>query len=425
MSKLNALKFRRRNNLRRFGIGIILLVCFFTFGFSQALFAAGKGPIKIGFIAPLSGGHAKMGMDMVSGFKMYLDEIGYTVAGRKIELIVQDEQNPNVAVTTARKFIKHDKVDLIAGVLLTGVAYALTPLVTEEKVPLVVCIAAGDDVTQRKRSEYVTRLSFSASEVSYITGDYAYKELGWRKAITFAWDRAWGHESAGGFHRAFEAAGGQVIQKIWPPAGTVDFGPYVANLAKEADGIFDCITGGATIRFLKALKDTGREWKVIGTGPVTDETFFKGLKDLGLGVYTVFPYSAALDNPKNKEYQARGRKILKGQNPPSYFSICYTSARWIVETIKAMNGDIEDKDLFIKTLRSLELDTIRGPLKLDKYGHPIQNQYVRKVEKVNGVYQNTIVKTYPMATQFFTFDPEVVLNQPGYSRDYPPCKYCK
>jgi branched-chain amino acid transport system substrate-binding protein len=272
------------------------------------------------------------------------------------------------------------------------------------------------------------RLSFSASEVSHIAGDYAYNELGWRNAVTFAWDRAWGHESAGGFQRGFEAAGGKVIQKIWPPAGTVDFGPYVANLNSEADGLFDCITGAATVRFMQALKDTGHDWKVIGTGPAFDETFFKALGDLALGAYSVYPYSGALDTPENKDYQERARKLgyaKPGENPPAFFSVCYTSARWITEAIKAIDGNVEDAEAFLKALRSLKFASIRGPLTLDKYGHPIQNVYVRQVEKVDGSYQNTVIKTYPQAGQFFKFDPEEQLKSPPYSRDYPPCKYCK
>ena len=427
--KMLVLSTERSKNLKigpSFWSIIIIFLCLTTFVLTQVALAADKDPIKIGFIAPVTGGHAKLGMDMVAGFKMFLDEIDYTVAGRKIELLVQDEQKPAVAVTTARKFIVHDKVDLIAGVLLTGSAYALTPLVTEKKVPLIVTIAAGDDVTQRKRSKYVARLSFSASEMSHIAGDFAYKELGWRKAVTFAWDRAWGHESAGGFHRAFEDAGGKVIQKIWPPAGTMDFGPYVANLNREADGLFDCITGGASIRFLRALRDTGRKWQVIGPGMITDETFFKALGDVGVGVYSVFPYCVTLKTPENIEFQERASKLLKkGEVAPGFFSICYTAARFIIQTIDAIDGNVEDTDRFLEALRSLELKSIRGPLRLDEYGHPIQNQYVRRVDKVNGTYQNTVIKTYPMVTQFFKFVPEEQLKQPPYTRDYPPCKFCE
>jgi len=424
MSILGDRNLGKEINWQKIFIAIILLAFLMTFGFSQVAIAA-KRPIKIGFIAPVAGGHAKLGMDMVAGFKMYLDEINYTVAGRKIELLVQDEQKPAVAVTTARKFIVHDKVDLIAGLLFTGSAYALIPVVTDQKTPLIVCIAAADDVTQRKHSKYVMRLSFGASEMSHIAGDYAYKELGWRKAATVAWDRAWGHESAGGFHRAFEEAGGKVIQKIWPPPGSMDFGPFVANLDREADGLFDCITGGASIRFLRALRDTGRKWEVIGPGMITDETFFKALGDVGIGVYSVFPYSTALKTSENIKFQERGRKLRKGEDPPGFFAINYTAARFIIQAIESINGNVEDTDAFIKAMKSLKLQSLRGPLKLDKYGHPIQNQYIRRMEKVGGSYQNTVIKTYPMVTQFFKFDPEKYLKQPSYTRDYPPCKFCK
>ncbi|MCK4785143.1 MAG: hypothetical protein KAV87_15445, partial [Desulfobacteraceae bacterium] len=114
-----------------------------------------------------------------------------------------------------------------------------------------------------------------------------------------------------------------------------------------------------------------------------------------------------------------------GEDPPGFFSICYTAARFIIQAIDSINGNVEDTDGFIKALRSLELQSLRGPLKLDKYGHPVQNQYVRRMEKVGGSYQNTVIKTYPMVTQFYKFDPEEYLKQPSYTRDYPPCKFCK
>jgi branched-chain amino acid transport system substrate-binding protein len=121
---------------------------------SQAL-AAEKGPIRIGFIAPITGNWAQLGMDMVDGFKMYLDEINYTVAGRKIEFIVEDETaNPAAAVTKARKLITHDKVNLISGVFIVSSAYAVTPICIEAKIPLVGTVATADDLTQRKASNY-------------------------------------------------------------------------------------------------------------------------------------------------------------------------------------------------------------------------------------------------------------------------------
>ena len=388
---------------------------------------ADKGPIKIGFIAPATGNFAQMGQDMVAGFKMYLQEIGYKVDGRKIELIVEDEGGkPNIAVAKARKLIKNDKVNLIAGVFMTSCAYAVAPVCKRAGIPLVITISAGDDLTQRKRSKYVTRVSFTGSELGMVAGDFAYRKLGWRKADCLAMDYAWGHENVGAFQRAFEALGGKVIQKVWTPVNTADFGPYVANLKREADGIYDVVTGGASIRFIKALRASGLmdKMKVITAGTGTDESLLPALGDNALGIYSVFNWSAVLDTPENQAWVAKVRKAT-GKEAPMGMAICYDGARWIVNAIKMVHGDVENKEAFLKAVRQVELPrSLRGPLKMDPYGHVIQNVYIRQVQKVNGKLQNTIVETYPMAGQFHTIAPEDYLKTPVSSRSYPPCKYC-
>jgi branched-chain amino acid transport system substrate-binding protein len=389
---------------------------------------AEKGPIKIGFIAPATGNFAQMGQDMIAGFKMYLEEIGYKVDGRKIQLIVEDEGGkPNIAVAKARKLIKNDKVDLIAGVFMTSAAYAVAPVCKRAGIPLIITLSAGDDLTQRKRSKYVTRVSFTGSELGMVAGTFAYKKLGWRKADCLAMDYAWGHENVGAFQRSFEALGGKVIQKIWTPVNTADFGPYVANIKREADGIYDVVTGGASIRFIKALRNSGlmAKMEVMTAGTGTDESLLPALGDTALGIYSVFNWSAVLDTPENKAWVAKVRKAT-GKEAPMGMAICYDGAKWIINAIKEVHGDVENKEAFLKAVRKVELPrSLRGPLKMDDYGHVIQNVYIRQVEKVDGKLQNSIVATYPMASQFNTIAPEKYLKTPVNSRSYPPCKHCK
>ena len=115
---------------------------------------ADKGPIKIGYLAPFTGTWAQAGQDMVVGAKLFLESINYTVAGRKIELIIEDEgAAPSTAITKARKLINHDKVNFVTGVWLSSAAYAVAPIFEEAGVPLIVSPSAGDDLTQRKRSK--------------------------------------------------------------------------------------------------------------------------------------------------------------------------------------------------------------------------------------------------------------------------------
>ena len=95
------------------------------------------------------------------------------------------------------------------------------------------------------------------------------------------------------------------------------------------------------------------------------------------------------------------------------------------EAARAVGGKVEDREAFMKALRSVEIaDAPRGPIKMDPYGNPTQNIYIRKVEKVGGKLQNTVIQTYPAVSQFWKYTPEEFLKQPVYSREFPPCKYC-
>jgi len=420
-------------NGRKFKMAKLTVTCLFAFlvvigGFHQAAIGAEKGPIKIGFVAPLTGPFAQIGMDMVEGFKMFWNEKNNTVEGRKVEIIVEDEAgDPAVAVTKVRKLITHDKVNLIAGVFQGNVSYAIAPVCVEAGVPFVNTASAADDLTQRKRSKYLLRICHTGGELGHVAGDFAYNKLTWKTAVTLAYDYSWGYETVGGFQRVFEELGGKVIQKVWVPVGTMDFGPYLASLKRKADGIFEGVTGGPSIRFIKALRASGlmEKWKVITPGTATDETILPALGDDALGVYSVWNYSAALKTPENIKFVEKVKATLK-KDLTMPIAINYTGGDWIMRAITAVKGDVEDKEKFLQALRSVEIpNALQGPLKLDKYGHAIQNNYIRRVDKIGKTYQNTVVETYPLITQFYKYDPETYLKSPVYSRDYPPCKFCE
>jgi branched-chain amino acid transport system substrate-binding protein len=94
-----------------------------------------------------------------------------------------------------------------------------------------------------------------------------------------------------------------------------------------------------------------------------------------------------------------------------------------VEAIKSFIGDVENREKFIEALKKVEItDVPRRPFKLESYGNPTQNVYIRKVERVGGEFQNTVIYTYPNVSQFWKYSPEEFLKQPVYSRDYPPLK---
>ncbi|HZF05807.1 MAG TPA: ABC transporter substrate-binding protein [Patescibacteria group bacterium] len=393
-----------------------------------AVAPAQQGPIRIGFVTDLTGPAAQAAKDMVNGLTLYLGEIGSQMAGRKVELIVEDSQGrPDVALTKLRKIVEHDRVHLVAGVLFGHIGYAMAPKVEEYRIPALFTVAASDDLTQRLKYRWVIRTGWASSQPSHPFGEYAARTLGYRRVAVVASDYAFGWEVVGGFQRTFEESGGQVIQKLWAPLGVMDLAPYIAKIRRDADAVLTMIAGASTLQFLKQYEEAGLKAKIplIGGGPAVDEALLPSMGDEALGVITPLIYSGALDTPANrrfvKEYRARFGKV------PSYFSETnYTSGRWINEAVKALGGNVEDREKLLAALRKVEIaDAPRGPVRLDTYGNPIQNVYFRKVERNReGELQNTVIVTIPAVSQFWKYNPDDFLRQPVYSRDVPPCRHC-
>lgn len=402
-----------------------------AFAVSLALFfpsqsqAQAKGPIKIGFISPLSGGMAANGKDMLTGMELYLEEIGYQVAGRKIEFIVEDDEaNPAVGLTKTRKLVEKDGVHIMTGGLMASTAYALAPYIDSKEIPMTYPIMAADDITQRKIPKWIIRTGWASSQPHHAFGDYAYHVLKFRKISVIAYDFAFGWECVGGFQKVFEDAGGKILQKIWVPLTAQDFSPYLAQISKDADAVFAVFSGRLTMQFVKQYKEFGLKGKIplIGGGTTTDEHALPSMGDEALDIITPLHYSEVLDNPANKKFVKAFRE--KAKKAASYYSEgTYTGARWIIEAIKAINGDVENRTKLMAALRKVELkDVPRGPMKLDDYGNPDQNIYIRKVERAGGELRNTVIYTYPNVSQFWKYKPEEFLKQPVYSREFPPLK---
>jgi len=406
---------------------LALLVALVLLMFAAPSAARAQGPIRIGFISPLSGAIAQAGKDMYSGCELYWQETGWQVAGRKLEVILEDNEGlPATALTKARKLVENDKVNLLAGVILSNVAYALVPYVEAQSVPTVYPINSADDLTQRKRPKWLIRTGFSAGGNMHPFGEYAAKTLGYKKVVTVGLDYAFGWETVGGFHKSFEDNGGQVIQKLWVPLNVQDYGPYIAQIKKDADAVFVVALGRWTLLFAKEYAASGLRGRIplIAGGTYSDEHVLPQLGEESIGVVSAHHYSAVLDTPANRRFRAAFEKAYN-RTPSFYSENCYTGARIIGEAITAVGGRVEDRAALMAALRKVEItDAPRGPVKMDPYGNPTQNIYVRKVERVGGKLQNTVIHTYPNVSQFWKYNPEEFLKQPVYSREFPPCKHC-
>jgi branched-chain amino acid transport system substrate-binding protein len=378
-----------------------------------------QDPIKVGFLGPLSGAYVQNGRDILNGFLLALDEMGYRAGGRPIALLTEDDEAiPAEALTKARKLVERDKVHLMTGALLSSTGYALAPYIDSVRVPMIYPVVSADDLTQRRPSRWIVRTGWTGSQPNHAFGEYAYRTLQRRKIATIALDYAFGWESVGGFERTFVEAGGTIAKKIWCPVSVHDFAPYLAQVPRDVDAVYALVLGRAALQFMRQYTEFGLKQRamLIGGGTTTDEHVLPSMGDEALGVITALHYSAALDTPANRTfaaaYRAKYRKI------PSYYAeSMYSGARWFAAAAEAVHGNVEDAEAFLLALRNIRVvDLPRGPVRLDEYGNPIENVYIRKVERVNGELQNTVIETLPNVSQFWKYNPAEYLAQPLYSR---------
>ena len=258
----------------------------------------------------------------------------------------------------------------------------------------------------------------SGSQPNHAFGEYAYRTLKRRKIVTIALDYAFGWESVGGFERTFVADGGTIAKKIWVPVSVHDFAPYLAQIPRDVDAVYALVLGRAALQFMRQYHEFGLKQRVmlIGGGTTTDEHVLPFMGDEALGVITALHYSAALETPANRAfvaaYRARYKKI------PSYYSeSMYSGAKWFAAAADAVHGNVEDSEAFLRALRTVRVEDLpRGPVQLDEYGSPIENIYIRKVERLNGELQNTVIETLPAVSQFWKFNPREYLSEPLYAR---------
>jgi len=393
---------------------------------APAVLAQTPEPLRIGFLTVLTGPLAAGGKQQEEGAALFLKGRNGTIAGRKVELITQDTAGqPALAKTKLQELVERSKVQVSIGPLATNEALAMDSYVRESKVPLITTTSSATvDLKARQPHPYVLHAFGTAPQVTYPLGDYAAKTLGFKKVAIVAEDFTYGHEGAGGFHLGFEAAGGKIVQKLWPPLNTPEYGVYIAQIKPDVDAIYTGFAGSNPLRFLKAFAEFGLNGKIVvlGNTTMTDEGILKVMGDEAVGVYSAGWYAAGLQTSDNKKFVA-GINAAYQHDPGFYTAGPYTALLMIEEALKATNGKTDDAAAFLKALHDVRLTHGPiGPVKLDEYGTPILDIHIRKVARVDGKLTNTIVKTYPQVSQFWTTDPKEAVKQPIFSRDFPPSK---
>lgn len=360
------------------------------------LLAAGTGAqaadLKIGMVLPMSGPFAAHGQQIENSVRLYMQEHGDTVAGRKIQVLIKDDTGiaPAVSKRQAQNLLIQDKVDILAGFGMTPSAFAVAPLATETKTPMVVMNAATSSITTK--SDYLVRTSFTLPQVTAPIATWALKN-GIKTVYTVVADYGPGHDAEGQFIKTFTAGGGKIVGSVRTPVKNPDFSPFLQK-AKDArpDAVFLMIPAGEQgVAFAKGFKERGLDQagiQLIATGDLTDEDVLDAMGEAGEGMITAFHYSQAHDSPENKAYVAAYLKAYPGHRPNFWTVGGYDGMHLIYEALKKTGGDT-DGDKFMAAVKGMQWTSPRGPVSIDPATRDIvQNVYIRKVEPVDGVLQN-------------------------------------
>jgi branched-chain amino acid transport system substrate-binding protein len=410
--------FNRRKFIQAAGVAAgASTVCF------PSVLRAQSEPIRIGLLTIKTGALASGGIDMERGLTMFLKEKNYTMGGRKVELTVADTGAvPAQARTKMQELVERVNVHAVVGPLAAFEALAMDDYIRTARIATLP-VAGAEDMTQRKANPWFVRATSTSAQCAHPMADYCAKHLKYKRMAAIADDFAYGHEMLGGFQKVFEDAGGTLAQKLFSPLNAPDYGTYIAQLRTDIDGVFLGFAGSNGFRFFKQFNEYGMKGKINVVGGMTafDEVGLRNMGDYALGTLSSCWYTAQLDNPINRRFVAAYRAD-NGYDPGQYASGTYLYGEVLYAAIEALKGRVEDKAAFIKALRAVRVDTLRGPIAFDDYGNVVGNIYIRKVERKDGCLVNAPVYTYSNVSQFWTYDPKEFLEHPVYSRDWPPMK---
>jgi branched-chain amino acid transport system substrate-binding protein len=362
-----------------------------TFGGS----ASAQDTVKVGLILPMTGPFASTGRQIEAAVKLYMQQNGDTVAGKKVQLIVKDDTGvADVTKRLAQELIVNDKIAVMAGFGLTPLALAPAPLATQAKVPAVVMAAATSTITEA--SPFIVRTSFTLPQATVPMAEWA-AQNGIKKVSTLVSDYGPGIDAEKAFSAAFTAKGGQV-ENLRVPLANPDFSPFLQKVADaKPDALFVFVPSGIGAQFMKQFVERGLDKsgiKLIGPGDVTDDDLLNNMGDVALGAITTQHYSAAHDSPENKAFVDAFKKANNGMRPNFMAVGGYDGMHLIYEGLKKTNG--VGGQALIDAMKGMSWTSPRGPVSIDPQTRDIvQNIYVRKVERKDGELYNVEFATIP------------------------------
>ena len=375
-------------------LGLFISIFFLTGSNSPA---AEKPPIKVGLLLPYTGTMPLQAKGNNDGAELYFDEIGRKAGGRAIQVIKEDdENNPTVGLTKARRLVEQHKVNFILGPVHSGVALAIHDYLRKQKVIWIITTAFTRELTSpQKASENIFRMVETTDQSNYPMGMWVVQNTPCRNMVITGSDYAAGHHSVEAFKAGFEEAGGKVVKEVFPKLGTMDFAPFLSAIdAKGADGTYAWYAGTDAVRFVQQYEEFGlkKRLPLFGHSVLTADVYLASIGDAALGIINASHYGYTIDTPRNLAF-VKAYSSKYGELASPWSEQGYTSANLIGAVADALKGEIEDIPRVAKEIKRVatKIETPAGPIAFDQYNQRITNIYIMKVEKRDGKLLNVVI----------------------------------
>jgi branched-chain amino acid transport system substrate-binding protein len=352
------------------------LACSLAF---SAVQAQAQSPLKIGFIAELSGAQAALGQDQYDAFMLVVEQNGGRLGGVPVQILREDSQlKPEVAVQIVDKLIEREKVSIITGITFSNIMMAVHKKITEKEVFLVGSNAGPSPIAGAQCSPFFYSTSWQNDQQAEVVGKYAYDNT-LSKIITIAPNYQAGKDFVAGFKRYYQTP---VVNELYPALGTSDFSAELAQIAAaQPKAIFAFLPGGMGINFVKQFAQAGLKSKItLLTASTTDGIGLPAMGDAALGVLSGTFWGPDFRNPINekfvKDFEAKHKRI-----PSQYAAQAYDSALLLDSAIRKVGGNMADKKAFQVALKAADFKSVRGDFKFNNNNFPIQDLHIFEAVK--------------------------------------------
>ncbi|AVR88720.1 ABC transporter substrate-binding protein [Thauera aromatica] len=359
---------------------------------SAALGAHAAAPIKVGMALDISGPFATIGAETRDGFNLAIEKLGGKLGGVEAEFLQTDfSGNPEQANQLVSRYLQRDKIDFFTGPVASNSALAVGPALFAAKVPFLSSNPGPSQYAGKQCNPYFFAV-YQNDSYDEAAGKVA-NEKGYRNVVLIAPNYPAGKDHLNGFKRLYK---GEIRDEIYTKVGQIDYAAEIARIrAAKPDAVYFFLPAAMGINFIKQYVGGGlKDIALIAPAFSAEQDTIAAVGEPTLGVYNTAHWAHDLDVPANKAFVDAFRNKYDGRYPTVYAAQAYDVVMAMDAAVRAVGGKVEDREAVVAALKKADFDSVRGRFSYGVNNYPVQNYYLRVVEKgADGTITNRLVGT--------------------------------